>query len=208
MSEATANNGTTREELVRRIEEIEAMISAGRQTTARYGWMFVMWGLLYYAAIGWEFYLPHGEWAWAVCISIGIGGTVWRKARLHKRGGRGTNATCRAIDAVWRMTGIAITLFVIGSIVAHYVAHVKFGPTYTAAILLFIGLAHATSAMILRWKMQGVAAAIWWAGGLACFFANQIQGVIIFLVASFFGMVLFGLYAMAQERRRQEQAHA
>jgi hypothetical protein len=51
--------------------------------------------------------------------------------------------------------------------------------------------------------MQGAVAAMWWAGGIATFFVtNPQEQVVIFLVASFFGMILFGVYAMWLERKR------
>jgi hypothetical protein len=68
--------------------------------------------------------------------------------------------------------------------------------------MFFLGLAHAISALILRWRVQGAVAAIWFAGGMAMFFAHYPASLIIFLVASFFGMVLFGLYTMMLERQR------
>ena len=70
------------------------------------------------------------------------------------------------MDAVWQVIGIAIILYMIAAIVS---AHGK-QPAYIAAMLFFVGLAHATSAMILRWWPQGVAAAIWWGCGMAMFF--------------------------------------
>jgi hypothetical protein len=83
---------------------------------------------------------------------------------------------------------------------------------YVAAILFFIGLAHATSAVILRWGVQGAVAALWWGSGIAVLFVSSASAdLAIFLAASFFGMILFGVYAMTLERPRptpQVQHHA
>ena len=69
MTHMERGDGVTREELVQRVALMEEMIAEGRQSTARYGWMFVLWGLTYFAAIAWTVYLPYTEWAWPVCIA-------------------------------------------------------------------------------------------------------------------------------------------
>ena len=67
-----SEDGTTREDLVQRVALMEAMIAEGRQSTARYGWMFVLWGLTYFVAMAWTVYLPLKDWAWPVCIGISV----------------------------------------------------------------------------------------------------------------------------------------
>jgi hypothetical protein len=208
MTNYEQEDGTTRDDLVQRVALMEAMIAEGRQSTARYGWVFVMWGLVYFAAVGWVVFLPFKVWAWPVCVAVAIATSVAVKARQKRAYGGGESARSRSIEAVWMAMGSAITLYVIAAIVSHHAG----SSAYVAAILFFIGLAHATSAMILRWGVQGVVAAIWWAGGIATFFVTSArESYGIFLVASFFGMILFGVYAMWLERRRAaalEQHHA
>jgi hypothetical protein len=197
MTTSKPDNEITRDALVQRVALMETMIAEGRSSTGRYGWIFVMWGLAYSAAIGWVCYLPYKNWAWPVCVAIALLAGYVAKAR-QKRAGAGGGPRSRSIESVWRGMGSAIILYVAAAIASHHAG----SPAYVAAILFFIGLAHAISAMILRWAVQGAVAAIWWIGGSAVFFATPNQSIAIFLVASFFGMILFGLYAMMLERRR------
>jgi hypothetical protein len=116
------------------------------------------------------------------------------QARRRKR-----NLRSRSIEWVWKGMGCAIMLYILSGVVSHHMN----GPAFWAALLFFVGLAHGISAMILRWGMQGLAAAIWCAGGIATFFfTRQSEGVGIFLAATFFGQILFGLYVMMLDRRR------
>jgi hypothetical protein len=63
-------------------------------------------------------------------------------------------------------------------------------------------MAHAISAAILRWRVQALVAAIWWAGGVAVLFLNSYRATnYIFYAEMCLGMVAFGIYAMVQERR-------
>jgi hypothetical protein len=94
--------------------------------------------------------------------------------------------------------GIAITLYIYGGIVSHHFHE----SAYIAAVLFFVGTAHATSAMVLRWVPQGLVAAIWWACGIAIFFVTPgTATLVLFLTATFFGQIVFGLYVMMLERR-------
>ncbi|HXB62463.1 MAG TPA: hypothetical protein VNU94_06395 [Acidobacteriaceae bacterium] len=199
-------SGENKDELLQRIELMETMIAEGRRSTVRNGWIFVLWGSLYFAAVGWELFLPFRNWAWPVCMGAGVVITIVVRVRQRRTAGGTVNMQSRSIMAVWRMMGTAVSLFAFTGILTHHAG----GTMYMAAILFFIGLAHATSAMILRWRVQGAVAAIWWVGGMAIFFANRWQeSLAIFLTASFFGMILFGLYAMMLERRREAvQKHA
>ena len=207
MTNMEREDGVTRDELVQRVALMEAMIAEGRRSTARWGWVFVMWGLVYFVAIGWSFYLPYKYWAWPVCAGIAIAAGIVVKVRQKRAGNLIGNIRSRSIESVWQGMGTAIMLYVATAIASHHAG----SPAYVAAILFFIGLAHAISAMILRWAVQAAVAAIWWISGCAVFFVTSDQSVVIFLVASFFGMILFGLYAMWLERRRAAgmvQAHA
>lgn len=202
MTTFDGNEGTTREDLVQRVALMEAMVAEGRGTTLRHGWIFVMWGLVYFAAMGWVVYLPLPNLAWPVCIAVGIAVVIAVKTR-QKRAGGVESLRSRGIEAVWTVMGIAVTMFVIAAIVAHQ----SNGTVYVAAILFMVGMAHGTSAWMLRWGMQGLAAAVWWGCGIATLFCTSWKQIVgVFLVASFFGMVVFGLYAMMLERRRGSAA--
>ena len=199
MTDFDSTNPPRREDLVQRIELMEAMIAEGRRATTRFGWIFVLWGLLYYAAIAWEVYLPAPAFAWPVCMVLGwviIQAWRWRvrQTRVSDQGPRS-----RSVGAVWGAMGCAISLYMVAAALSH---HIGQQPAVNAAVLFFLGLAHATSALILRWRVQGVVAAVWWIGGIAVFFVSNTASIYIFLTATFFGMILFGLYAMLLEHRR------
>jgi hypothetical protein len=82
---------------------------------------------------------------------------------------------------------------------------------FVAIVGAMLGMANATSAMILRWKMQFACAVVWWAAAVAACFGSENQCSIVFLTAIFFCQIVFGIYAMVRESRRQRQqgaAHA
>ena len=65
------------------------------------------------------------------------------------------------------------------------------------------------AAMVLRWKVQGLVAGLWWAGAIAMFFAHSPNQVfVVFPLEMLFGMVFFGLYGMVLDRRDRVSAHA
>jgi hypothetical protein len=70
--------------------------------------------------------------------------------------------------------------------------------------------AHATSAMILKWKAQFWCAVVWLAAAVAACFGSDTVVAVAFLGATLLGQIVFGIYAMALEsrRRRQGAAHA
>lgn len=207
MTNQETDNGTTRDDLVQRLALMEQMIAEGRKSTARFGWIFVMWGIIYFVAMGWVVLLPFKQWAWPVCVTVGILAGIVRVRRM-RAAGIGENQRTRSIGAVWQAMCVAIILYVIALGVSGHGDQ----PAYYAAVLFFVGLAHATSAGILRWRAQGLVAFIWWGCGAALFFfKTQNEVIAIFLAAAFFGMILFGLYAMWLERKRAKalvQHHA
>lgn len=187
-----------RDDLVARLNLMEAMIAEGRQATARFGWIFVLWGLVDLAGLALELKHPEHWWNWPLAISLGM---VLQFVGFSLRRGRGrichANAQARAVSAVWGMMGITLILYCFTAIFTHH----AWGHQYMAAIFMTVGLAHAASAIILRWRAQGAVAVLWWAGGLACFFVSGNWWLVIFAVEMLFGMVLFGLYGMYLERR-------
>jgi hypothetical protein len=202
MTPPDPENGTTRDDLVRRIELMEAMIAEGRRSTMRCGWIFVLWGLVDLAAWSWQHFLPKshfaGGWAWPVCLIAGAILTCIGLALQKRRRGRGLSMKCLNVEGVWFMMGVALAIFITGAMVRH----LTWQYSYIAALLIIVGLAHAISAMLLRWYVQGVVAAIWWAGAVAAFCARSQRDVqLIMLLEMCLGMVLFGLYTMWLERR-------
>jgi hypothetical protein len=197
MNSPETDNGITRDDLLQRVALMETMIAEGRRNTGRFGWIFVMWGLIYFVAMGWVVFLPFKDWAWPVCVTVGVlVGIVRGRKRTV---GSSENQRSRSIEAVWQAMCVAIILYVIAADASGHGNQ----SAYYAAVLFFVGLAHGISARILRWGAQGLVAFLWWGCGIAMFFFRTRNAVLsIFLVAAFFGMILFGLYAMMLERRR------
>jgi hypothetical protein len=74
-----------------------------------------------------------------------------------------------------------------------------------------LGATNAASALILRWRMQIVCAAVWWTVSVAACFGSATQASALFLAAIFFCQIIFGVYAMICEQQRHKQggvAHA
>lgn len=185
-------------DLVARLDLMETMISEGRATTARYGWIFLMWGLLYCAAMVWCIFLPMPNLAWPVAILVGVATHIIVQRRQRVSGVNFANPRTHAIVSVWRAMGIGVSIFAFGCAFTHHYST----PVCLCGILIIVGLAHATSAMILRWAAQAIAAAIWWIAAIvALIFTSPNDLLAIFLLATICGNVLFGLYVMWLERR-------
>jgi hypothetical protein len=200
MANFDAEDGTTRDDLVQRVALMEAMIAEGRQSTARFGWCFVLWGVIDICAMGWQYLQPTSYWTWPVSIAIGVILQFMGIAVQHRKSGTacGKNARGRSIQAVWGMMGATATLYFAAAMVEHKTWQISF----FAAMMMFVGMAHGISALILRWRAQGVVACSWWVGGIAMFFVPWPYPLGIFVAEMFFGMILFGVYAMMLERRR------
>ena len=136
------------QDLRERVALIEDMIAEGRRSTESWGWIFVLWGIAYYAAI-----LGGGvirnPMVWPVtmttaCIVTGI-------LVATRRGQNHVNTTIgRAIGAVWLAAGISMFLVFLslgtsGRIDQHIMV---------AVLGAMLGSANAASAMILKWKLQ------------------------------------------------------
>lgn len=197
MTDKQEFSNVNRDDLVQRVALMETMIAEGRRSTARWGWVFVMWGVIYFVATGWMVFLPHPNFAWPVCVAVGIGAGIITGIR-QGRSGAVMNSRSRSIAAVWQMMGAGVALFCFSGAISHHAN----SAVYISAILFFVGLAHGTSAVILRWGVQGAVAAMWWGSGIAILFVSSPSVMLaIFLTASFFGMIVFGLYAMMLERK-------
>jgi hypothetical protein len=191
------------QELKDRLNLIEAMIAEGRQTTASWGWAFVLWGIAYYVAIAWSIW-GNANIAWPVTM---IGASVITGILATRQSKREPGTTMgRAIAGVWICLGIS--LFVFGLCInlgGHAEQH-----NFLAAIEIMLGAANGISSIILKWKPQFLSALTWWlAAALTCF-ATISQSYIIFLIAIFLGQIVFGAYIMIAEARERKQsvAHA
>jgi len=93
---------------------------------------------------------------------------------------------------------VAMGIYVASAILTHF----SWQYSYIAGLLMMLGMAHAISAMFLRWRMQGLVAAVYWAGGVAIFTCNSWRATnAIMLFEMGIVMILFGLYAMWREPR-------
>ena len=72
MTPPDPENGTSRNDLLQRIELMESMIVEGRQTTMRCGWIFVLWGLVDLAGMTWQLRPNHSRWVWPVSLGTGL----------------------------------------------------------------------------------------------------------------------------------------
>jgi len=202
MANFEAEEGTTRDDLVQRVALMEEMIAEGRRSTIRFGWIFVLWGLIDLAPVGWQLAVPHSDWveiwSWPIAIACGFVIQSVVMAILRRRSGVvcGSNIRGRSISAVWAMMGLTAMLYFAGAMISHKAWQISF----VVAMLMFVGMAHGTSAMILRWRAQGLVACVWWIGGIALFFLSNRYWLQIFVSEMCFGMIGFGLYAMWLER--------
>jgi hypothetical protein len=192
------------QELKDRLNLIENMIAEGRRTTESWGWTFVLWGVAYYIAIAWSTW-GKSTLAWPVTM-IAAGVITGIVASRHTNSQPETTMG-RAIGSIWIAMGISMFLLFMSMGISHrFEEHV-----FVAIIGAMLGMANATSSMILKWKMQFACAVVWWAAAVAACFGSENQSTIVFLAAIFFGQIVFGIYAMICESRRhriQGAAHA
>lgn len=200
MTHGEQEDGTTRDDLVQRVELMERLIAEGRQYTGRNSWIFVLWGLVDLAAVAWQSYFWRfgGRWAWPVCLATGVVLTFAGKVLQRKNQGYSKNDMCSRVMAVWGMMGLAMGIYVASAMLTHFDWQFSYG----AGLLMMFGMAHAISARFLRWRMQGLVAAVYWAGGVAIFVCNSGRATRdIMLFEMCIVMILFGLYAMWREPR-------
>ena len=195
---------TSNLELAERVKLIETMLIEGRRTTERWGWVFVLWGVAYYAAIlltnvahfagGWPVTMIA---AWLLTMII-----AWRKARTRPKTTMG-----RAVAAIWIALGLSMMLLFpalgISGRIDEYIL--------ISVACAMLGMANAASAILLRWRLQFACAVIWWATAVFACFGKSIPVAVAFLAAIFLCMIVFGLFGMvadARQRKLQGAVHA
>ena len=185
------------QELKDRLSLIESMIAEGRRTTESWGWTFLLWGVAYYIAIAWSaFGAPAIAWPVTMIVASVLTGVIGSRISAKQP----ETTTGRAMAAIW--IGMGISLFIL---------MVCLGVTgrldlriAVAIIGAMLGASNATSSIILRWKMQFACAVVWWAAMVAALFTTENIAGIIFLVAIFFCQIVFGIYGMIAESRRNK----
>lgn len=184
-------------ELRERLGLIENMIAEGRRTTERWGWAFVLWGVVYYAAIGWSAWI-HNGWPWLVCVAGGVIASAMIVSL--KRSHHPATMLGRAIGSIWISVAISMallftTLGISGRLADQHV--------FVAVIAAMLGMANGASGLILRWKAQLACAVVWWAAAVVACFGSEEQSAIIFLAAIFLCQIVFGIFTMIADARKQ-----
>src|SRR5215469_11584043 len=104
---------TSTQDLKERLALIESMIAEGRRRTQSWGWIFLLWGVAYYIAIGWatrgrdlSVWGSGHNGAWPITMLAAFVLTMI----IGIRKGRGQPVTTvgRAIPAIWLSIGVAM----------------------------------------------------------------------------------------------------
>jgi hypothetical protein len=191
------------QELLDRLDLIERMIQEGRQTTQYWGWVPLLWGVGQITAVLWVQMGGHPFVAWSVtmwtcAILNGIGSWVCRRHQpAHTTVGR-------ALSAVW--TGVLICLFIFGFLGGS--SGMLDGRGILVVVLCLQGLGYFATGFILRWPTQIGLALLWWIATGCAMFVSLPHALLVFLIATIVGDVLFGLYLMILERRGKTCARA
>jgi hypothetical protein len=204
-------NQMDEQDLKDRLSLIESMIAEGRRTTAHWSWICVLWGVAYFAAMAWTTWGPNKVWAWPVCVAAALIVMAVFITGTRGRGGQEKHPETtmgRAIGSVWMGLGISMVLLFPSLGISGRLGDVH---VFIAIVASFLGLANGACGLMLRWKAQIACAALWWATSVASLFGTENQAVIIFLVAIFLCLIVFGFYGMvleARERRQRGAVHA
>jgi hypothetical protein len=191
------------QDLKERVELIEAMIADGRRRTESWGWVFVLWGVAYYVAIGWATW-GHGVSVWGVGSSLAWPVTMlvafiatWIIG-LSKGKGQPSTSIGRAIVAIWMSIGVSMLLLFPGlAMMGRLDQH-----AFVAIIAAMLGTANGATGFVLRWKAEIACAIVWWATAAGACFGSITWVGSIFLAAIFLCQIVFGIYAMILEARR------
>ena len=179
-----------------RIFLIQSMIAEGRRTTESWGWTFVLWGVAYYVAIAWA---QWGNPAVAWPVTMVTAGLVTGIIASRMKHDRPDTTLGRAVGSVWIAFGASVFLLMV-SLSASRLLESR---SAIAIVCAMLGMAHATSGLILKWRMQLANALVWWITAVVACFESVNLASIAFLVAIFLCQIVFGIYAMVHESRRR-----
>jgi hypothetical protein len=93
MANFEAEDGTTRDDLVQRVALMEEMITEGRKSTVRYGWIFVLWGADRSGA-GW-LAVGHAAFALGDELELADCHCLWSCDSVHRNGDSASQERCR-----------------------------------------------------------------------------------------------------------------
>jgi hypothetical protein len=186
-----------------RLRLIEDMITEGRRATEHWGWAFVLWGAAYYIALAWST-VGQSAWAWPVTIiaaSLVTAAVASRKAGEHPR-----TTVGRAIGSIWIALGMSMFVLFLALGLSGRLTDPHLFIAVASAIL---GMANGASGLLLRWKLQGACAGVWWIAAVASCFGTETQSLVVFLAAIFIGQIAFGVYGMIADNqaRKRHRAH-
>jgi hypothetical protein len=203
---------TNEQDLNERLDLISTMIAEGRRTTESWGWTIVLWGVAFYVAIAWSSGVFTGPiWggrylAWPVTM-IGTFVFVRVLASNRRKEARAPATTIgRAMTSIWTAMGISIFALLLPMGASGRGDQ----QVYIAVISAMLGMANAASGILLKWKAQFACAVVWWLAGAVSCLGTITQSTLAFLIAIFLCQIVFGIYAMLMEsrRNRRETAHA
>lgn len=188
-------------ELRERLHLIENMIAEGRRSTRKWGWTFVLWGAAYFVAMAWATWGKN--WlAWPITMTAAALVSSVAGSRIGH--GQPSTTLGRAIGAAWIAMGISLMVVLVClALSGHGDGHV-----FVAIVGAMLATAHATSAMILKWKAQLACAVVWLAAAVAACFGSDRVVAVAFLGATFLGQIVFGIYAMVLEARQHRATGA
>jgi hypothetical protein len=203
--DANTGSGSSMNErdISERIALIESMMQAGRKSTEYWGWNFLLWGIAYFIAVAWSSLLPHGggpTLAWPVTMIFAVLLTTAIARQRARRSPRTEKS--RALQAIWTAMGIGIFVF---AFPVAFSGHLQ-AQSFMAAIEVMLGVAHVASGSFLRWPLQIVVGALWWAAAIASCFVNGNGIAYVFLAATFVCNIGFGIYLMIRESRDKARA--
>jgi hypothetical protein len=192
-------------DLAERLRLIESMMAEGRRRQESWGWTFVLWGVAYYIAFFWS-WLGHFAYAWPLTMTAAgvLTGVVFQR----RRGGNPATTLGRAIGSTW--TAMGLSMFIVLCAMG-YSGSASNGHAMIAAFAGMLGLTNAACSMTLRWKAQFLCALLWWATAVAACYCSDDQLLPIFLVAVFFGQIVFGgamMFSEYHQRKQNAVAHA
>lgn len=202
---ATSENPMNERDINERLALIESMMQAGRKSTEYWGWNFLLWGIAYFVAVAWSSLLPGAGGpllAWpitmifAVLLTVGI-------ARRRTRNMPRTEKS-RALQAIWTAMGLGIFVF---AFPVAWSGHFQ-AQSFMAGIEAMLGIAHVASGSFLRWPLQIVVGAAWWAAAIASCFVKGNGIAYVFLAATLVCNIGFGIYLMIRESRDKARAGA
>lgn len=194
------------QDLAERVALIESMLAQGRRTTSHWSWAFILWGIVYLAAMAWSAWGLHPVWAWPVCVVAGVALTLVIVATRRDR--QPETTVGRAIGSIWSALGVTMLVVFFALGFSRRLGDIHL---FVAMVSAFIGMANGASGLLLRWRAQIASAIGWWIASAAGSFGTDAEAITVFAVAVFLCQIAFGIYAMAHEARhrgRSGAAHA